>query len=51
MDVRFDLVPGSTVGADINVADVAALTSGATGFPPMLAGARAFGGPVCPWSP
>ena len=51
MDVRLDLVPGSTVGADINVADMAALTSGATGSPPMLGGARAFNGPVCPWAP
>jgi hypothetical protein len=50
-DVRFDLVPGSTVGADINVADLAALTSGVTGAPPMLGGARAFGGPVCPYAP
>ena len=50
-DVRLDLVPGSTVGADINVADLAALTSGATGSPPMLNGAKAFGGPVCPWAP
>jgi len=26
---------------------MAALTSGATAYPPMLNGARAFGGPVC----
>ena len=50
-DVRLDIVPGSTVGADINVADLAALTSGVTGSPPMLGGVRAFGGPACPWSP
>jgi hypothetical protein len=50
-DVRFDLVPGSTFGADINVADIAAITSGGTGFPPMLNGARAFGGPNCPTPP
>jgi glucose/arabinose dehydrogenase len=49
MDVRFDLAPGSTVGLDINVADLATLTSGATGFPPMLAGTRAFNGRACPW--
>jgi hypothetical protein len=51
MDVRFDLVPGSTVGADINITDLAALTSGASGFPPMLGGAKALNGPVCPWPP
>jgi hypothetical protein len=50
-DVRFDLVPGSTFGADINVADLAAITSGASGFPTMLGGARAYGGPPCPWPP
>jgi hypothetical protein len=51
MDVRFDLVPGSTVGADINITDLAAITSGTTGFPPMLGGAKALNGPVCPWPP
>jgi len=52
MDVRFDLVPGSTVGAHINVADLAAITSGVSGFPPMLGvGVRAFGGPLCPTPP
>jgi hypothetical protein len=51
MDQRFDLVPGSTVGADINVADMAALTTGVSGFPPMLGGSRAFNGPVCPTPP
>ena len=50
-DVRFDFVPGAVVGADINVADMAALTTSATGSPPMLGGARAFGGPVCPYGP
>ena len=49
--MRFDLVPGSTVGFDINVADLAALTTGASGFPPMLAGSKAFSGPVCPHAP
>ena len=51
MDVRFDLVPGSVVGFDINIADMAALTNGASAFPPMLGGAKAFGGPVCPYPP
>lgn len=50
-DVRFDLVPGSTSGMDINIADMAALTAGATAYPPMLGGVRAFGGPECPYAP
>jgi glucose/arabinose dehydrogenase len=49
MDIRFDLVPGTTVGTDINIADLATITSGTTGFPQMLVGTRAFGGRVCPW--
>jgi Zn-dependent metalloprotease len=49
-DVRFDLVPGTTFGADINIADLAAITAGPSAFPPMLAGTRAFGGPECPWA-
>jgi hypothetical protein len=52
MDVRFDLVPGAGVFADdINITDMAALTTGASGSPPMLGGARAFNGPVCPYGP
>jgi hypothetical protein len=50
-DVRFDLVPSSTFGTDINVADLAAITSGVSGFPAMLGGARAFNGPACPYAP
>jgi glucose/arabinose dehydrogenase len=50
-DVRFDLVPGSTVGFEINVADMAAMVSGASGFPPMLGVAKAFAGPMCPYAP
>jgi Tol biopolymer transport system component len=46
-DVRFDLANGS----GINVSDMARLTVGPTGFPPMLGGARAFNGPVCPTAP
>jgi hypothetical protein len=51
--MRFDLVPG-TAGLPphtINIVDLAAVTSGVTGAPPMLGGARAFNGPVCPWAP
>ena len=51
MDERLDLVPGSTVGFDINIADMAAITTSASGFPAMLGGVRAFGGPVCPYQP
>jgi hypothetical protein len=52
--VRWDLVPGTTVGDHINVTDLAALTSGPTGYPAMFApvppatGGRAFG-LTCPW--
>jgi hypothetical protein len=46
--VRWDLIPGSTFGKAINVQDLASVTGL---YPPMLAGARAFNGPVCPYSP
>jgi len=50
-DKRWDLVPGRGLFATwINVNDLAALISGPSGFPPMLGGAKAFGGPVCPWA-
>jgi hypothetical protein len=46
---RWDLVPGTTVGDDINVADLAKVT---TIHPPMLGGSvRAFNGPACPYAP
>jgi PKD repeat protein len=49
-DVRWDLAPGKGIyGTDINIADVTAVVSGRSGSPPMLDGARAFGGPPCPW--
>ena len=47
---RWDLIPGATVGEDINVADIGALVTGATGYPPMFAGQRAFG-QTCPFAP
>jgi hypothetical protein len=48
-DVRFDLVPGSGIlPDDINITDLAAITAGETGSPPMLGGVRAFNGPMCP---
>jgi len=50
-DVRFDIVPGSIAGPHINVSDLAAITAGVSGFPPMFSGAKAFGGPVCPYAP
>jgi hypothetical protein len=49
-DVRWDLIPASTSGAQINSLDLAALIFGTSGYPPMLAGQRAFG-KVCPWAP
>jgi len=45
---RWDLVPGSGVFTDwINIQDLNALLGGSSGFPPMLGGAKAFGGPAC----
>jgi hypothetical protein len=49
-NVRWDLVPGSTIGETINISDLAALVSGITGFPPMLVGQKAFG-QTCPSIP
>jgi glucose/arabinose dehydrogenase len=46
-DVRWDIVPGSTFGTDINVADIASLTVVA---PPMYEMTRAFGNRTCPWA-
>jgi hypothetical protein len=47
-DVRWDLQPGSGVLlTDINVNDLVAMIAGSTGYPPMLGGVRAFGGPEC----
>jgi hypothetical protein len=48
-DNRWDLVPGNgAIAHDINVQDLVKIV---TTFPPMLGGARAFNGPVCPWAP
>jgi beta-lactamase superfamily II metal-dependent hydrolase len=49
-DPRWDLVPGGTIGGTINVQDVAATITAASGYPPMLAGERAFG-KVCAYPP
>ena len=38
-------------GTWIDVTDLTAMLAGATGFPPMLGGERAFDGPDCPWAP
>jgi hypothetical protein len=49
-DIRWDLAPGKGIfGTDVNIVDLTALTAVTTGYPPMLAGARAFNGPACPW--
>jgi hypothetical protein len=49
-DVRFDLMPGPGLFLmDINITDLTALLAGPSGMPPMLAGVRAFDGPVCPY--
>jgi len=46
-DLRWDLAPG---GPTINVQDIAAMMTGASGYPPMFGGLRAFGN-ACPWAP
>jgi hypothetical protein len=51
---RWDLVPGDsglTSGGWINIVDLGATIGGPTGFPPMLGGAKAMGGPACPFPP
>jgi hypothetical protein len=45
---RWDIVPGSAVGKSIDVQDIAALLTGAGGYPPMFDGQRAYG-KACPW--
>jgi hypothetical protein len=45
-DSRWDLQPGPGILTTwINVNDIAAMTSGTTGYPPMFNGERAFGAP------
>jgi len=51
-DRRWDLTPGKGIFADdINIQDITAMLAGTTGNPPMLGGAKAFGGPECPFPP
>lgn len=52
-DVRWDLRPGKQMpfAFDIDLPDLVALIAGDSGNPPMLNGAKAFGGPPCPWPP
>ncbi|MFQ5472550.1 MAG: hypothetical protein ACE5FA_06680, partial [Dehalococcoidia bacterium] len=51
-DVRWDLDPGPDIfTTDINILDLTAMIAGSSGNPPMFGGAKAFGGPVCPWAP
>jgi hypothetical protein len=48
---RYDLLPGPGVlPTHINIQDITALLAGSTGNPPMLGGARAYGG-ACPFPP
>jgi hypothetical protein len=48
-DVRWDLSPGRGIlPTDINVIDLSHLITGSRDRPPILGGARAFGGPSCP---
>jgi hypothetical protein len=50
---RWDLKPGRGPSGDawILIEDMAKLVTGSSGFPPMLGGLKAFGGPPCPWPP
>jgi hypothetical protein len=51
-DKRWDLVPGAGAYSKvINLSDLVALLAGTGGYPPMLGGLRAFGGPPCPGLP
>ena len=47
---RWDLAPGSNSGPTINIEDMAKTITGASGYPPMFGGQRAFGR-TCPWAP
>jgi len=49
-NVRWDIVPGSTVGKHINISDIAALVVGSASYPPMFGGTRAYG-QTCPFPP
>jgi hypothetical protein len=49
-NLRWDLVPGGTIGGAINIQDIAATITGASGYPPMLGGQKAFG-KACPYAP
>jgi len=46
--IRWDLVPGTVTGKQIDIADMSALFSGPGAHPPMLGGVNAFNGPDCP---
>jgi hypothetical protein len=49
-DKRWDLIPGRGLFTPmINVTDLTSLIAGTSGYPAMLAGAKAFNGPSCPW--
>lgn len=49
-DSRWDLVPGRSIFASwVAIDDLTSLLAGPSGWPPMLGGAKAFGGPECPW--
>jgi hypothetical protein len=46
-DQRYDLVPNGTIALN----DMTSILFGPASTPPMFAGASAFNGPDCPWSP
>jgi len=47
-NVRWDLIPFSAFGKDINIQDLAIVV---TSYPPMFEGAKAYNGPPCPYAP
>ena len=49
-DVRWDLAPGSAGGPTLDIDDLSATINGASGYPPMFGGLRAFG-KTCPYAP
>jgi hypothetical protein len=49
-DQRWNLAPNSTIGAAINIQDLAATVTGPTGYPLMFGWQKAFG-QACRWPP
>jgi hypothetical protein len=50
-NIRWDVVPGASIGKHINIQDLGALIAGITGYPPMFGGTTRAFGQTCPWAP